>query len=150
MTVRILPVDLSFPEWLWNLRASLIRTGRHFVLEARSTAFWHSLYSEGIAPRVSALLAWCNGEDEDTGECSLADWLWLAAALPMALALNCWASLQRREGGCRLRLLKEDTGQDIAEYAVMIAVILVIVVGTVRLIGSNANNVFSTVASAMQ
>jgi Flp pilus assembly pilin Flp len=44
----------------------------------------------------------------------------------------------------------EDEGQDIAEYAVMLAVILVIVVGTIRLIGSNANNVFSSVASSMQ
>jgi Flp pilus assembly pilin Flp len=47
-------------------------------------------------------------------------------------------------------LLKDESGQDIAEYAVMLAVILVIVVGTVRLIGSNANNVFSNVASSMQ
>jgi Flp pilus assembly pilin Flp len=37
----------------------------------------------------------------------------------------------------------DDDGQDIAEYAVMLAVILVIVVGSIRLIGSNANNVFS-------
>jgi len=44
----------------------------------------------------------------------------------------------------------EDTGQDIAEYAVMLAVILVIVVGTIRLIGGNANNVFSSVASSIQ
>ncbi len=44
----------------------------------------------------------------------------------------------------------EDQGQDIAEYAVMLAVILVIVVGTIRLIGSNANNVFSSVASSVQ
>jgi len=44
----------------------------------------------------------------------------------------------------------DDKGQDIAEYAVMLAVILVIVVGTIRLIGSNANNVFSEVASAVQ
>ena len=36
------------------------------------------------------------------------------------------------------------------EYAVMLAVILVIVVGTIRLIGSNANNVFSNVASSIQ
>ncbi len=43
-----------------------------------------------------------------------------------------------------------DEGQDIAEYAVMLAVILVIVVGTIRLIGSNANNVFSSVASSVQ
>ena len=48
------------------------------------------------------------------------------------------------------RLLREETGQDIAEYAVMLAVILVIVVGTIRLIGSNANNVFSSVASSIQ
>ena len=44
----------------------------------------------------------------------------------------------------------EDSGQDIAEYAVMLAVILVIVVGTIRLIGSNANTVFSQVGSAIQ
>jgi Flp pilus assembly pilin Flp len=44
----------------------------------------------------------------------------------------------------------EDKGQDIAEYAVMLAVILVLVVGTVRLIGSNANNAFSAVASSLQ
>lgn len=43
-----------------------------------------------------------------------------------------------------------ESGQDVAEYAVMLAVILVIVVGTVRLIGSNANNVFSQVGSSIQ
>jgi Flp pilus assembly pilin Flp len=48
------------------------------------------------------------------------------------------------------RLWCEEQGQDIAEYAVMLAVILVIVVGTIRLIGSNANNVFSNTASALQ
>jgi Flp pilus assembly pilin Flp len=48
------------------------------------------------------------------------------------------------------RLWSAQEGQDIAEYAVMLAVILVIVVGTVRLIGSNANNVFSSVASSIQ
>jgi Flp pilus assembly pilin Flp len=47
-------------------------------------------------------------------------------------------------------LWREDQGQDIAEYAVMLAVILVIVVGTIRLIGSNANNVFSSVASSVK
>ena len=49
-----------------------------------------------------------------------------------------------------LRFWREEEGQDIAEYAVMLAVILVIVVGTVKLIGSNANNVFSNVASSLQ
>jgi len=47
------------------------------------------------------------------------------------------------------RLWLEDEAQDIAEYAVMLAVILVIVVGTIRLIGNNANNVFSSVASSI-
>jgi Flp pilus assembly pilin Flp len=47
-------------------------------------------------------------------------------------------------------LWSQDEGQDIAEYAVMLAVILVLVVGTVRLIGSNANNAFSSVASSLQ
>ncbi len=49
-----------------------------------------------------------------------------------------------------LQLWRDDAGQDIAEYAVMLAVILVIVVGTVRLVGSNTNNVFSSVASTVQ
>jgi Flp pilus assembly pilin Flp len=45
------------------------------------------------------------------------------------------------------RMWNENNGQDIAEYAVMMAVILVIVLGTIRLIGSEANNTFSAVAS---
>jgi Flp pilus assembly pilin Flp len=48
------------------------------------------------------------------------------------------------------RLWTEELGQDIAEYAVMLAVILVIVVSTIRLIGSNANNALSSVASSIQ
>lgn len=48
------------------------------------------------------------------------------------------------------RIWSEDAGQDIAEYAVMLAVILVLVVGTIRLIGSNSNNAFSNVASSIQ
>jgi len=49
-----------------------------------------------------------------------------------------------------LRSWTDDQGQDIAEYAVMLAVILVVVVGTIRLVGSNANNAFSSVASSLQ
>lgn len=48
------------------------------------------------------------------------------------------------------QLWSEESGQDIAEYAVMLAVILVLVVGTVRLIGSNSNSVFSQAASSIQ
>jgi Flp pilus assembly pilin Flp len=58
---------------------------------------------------------------------------------PVAILQNVWQNLY-----------KDESGQDIAEYAVMLAVILVIVVGTIRLIGSNANNVFSQVGSAIQ
>jgi len=47
------------------------------------------------------------------------------------------------------QLWNEENGQDVAEYAVMLAVILVIVIGTVRLIGSNANTVFSQVGSQL-
>ena len=47
-------------------------------------------------------------------------------------------------------ICRYEEGQDIAEYAVMLAVILVLVVGTIRLVGSNANNVFSSAASSIQ
>jgi Flp pilus assembly pilin Flp len=47
------------------------------------------------------------------------------------------------------RIWSDEDGQDIAEYAVMLAVILVLVVGTIRLVGSNANNVFSSAASSI-
>jgi Flp pilus assembly pilin Flp len=49
---------------------------------------------------------------------------------------------------CKLWL--NDDGQDIAEYTVMLAVILAVVVGTARLVGSNANAVFPSVASSLQ
>jgi len=73
----------------------------------------------------------------------------MGVALPCDLGrLKC---LQEREQMEHFwKLWRADEGQDVAEYAVMLAVILVIVVGTIRLIGSNANNVFSNVASAIQ
>ena len=46
-------------------------------------------------------------------------------------------------------LWNNQEGQDIAEYGVILAMILVLVVGTVRLVGSNANNVFSSVSSSV-
>jgi Flp pilus assembly pilin Flp len=48
------------------------------------------------------------------------------------------------------KLWSQEEGQDIAEYAVMLAVILILVIGTIRLVGGNANNTFSTVASTIQ
>ena len=57
-------------------------------------------------------------------------------------------------GVCLMNVLRrsliEDDGQDIAEYAVMLAVILVLFIGTIRLVGSNANNAFSSVSSSLQ
>jgi Flp pilus assembly pilin Flp len=60
--------------------------------------------------------------------------------------------MARKKHMCSLlhSLWVEEQGQDIAEYSVMLAVILVVVMGTVRLIGSNANGVFSQVGSAIQ
>ena len=62
--------------------------------------------------------------------------------------------LGRYYGGHNMSYLKklwhDEAGQDIAEYAVMLAVILVLVVGTIRLVGSNAHNVFSSAASSLQ
>jgi Flp pilus assembly pilin Flp len=49
-----------------------------------------------------------------------------------------------------LALWRKDEAQDIAEYAVMLAVILVLIIATIRLIGSNSNNVFSSVSSSLQ
>jgi Flp pilus assembly pilin Flp len=48
------------------------------------------------------------------------------------------------------KLWSDEEGQDIAEYSVMLAVILVIAMGTIHLIGSNASNVFSQVGSSVQ
>ena len=56
--------------------------------------------------------------------------------------LSSWAALASKLAG--------EEGQDIAEYAVMLAVILVVALATIRLIGSNANNIFSNVASSLQ
>jgi Flp pilus assembly pilin Flp len=86
----------------------------------------------------------------------------LAFISPSGSVLFCttWKDLQRFAaeakfeeaqsmiGMCKV-LWRNDEGQDIAEYAVMLAVILVIVIGTIRLIGGNANNVFSAVASGI-
>lgn len=61
-----------------------------------------------------------------------------------------WMLTNERVTMFTLHLRSDDDGQDIAEYAVMLAVILVTVVGTIRLIGSHVNNVFSQAASSVQ
>ena len=83
--------------------------------------------------------------------------LWTLNSYDPRLTINVRRGIMfetKSEGGIMLDFLKrvwrEDNGQDIAEYAVMLAVILVLVVGTIRLIGSNANTAFSSVASSIQ
>lgn len=69
------------------------------------------------------------------------------------MSFTAYSFLPPRYRRRKMKLMKalwmDDSGQDIAEYAVMLAVILVIVVGTIRLIGTQANNVFSQTASAI-
>jgi len=48
------------------------------------------------------------------------------------------------------KLWRDSEGQDVAEYAVMMAIVLVLVTGVVRLIGINASAVFSEVGSKIQ
>lgn len=48
------------------------------------------------------------------------------------------------------KMWSDESGQDVAEYAVMLAVIVVVVIGTLKLIGGESNNVFSAVASSIQ
>ena len=47
-------------------------------------------------------------------------------------------------------LINDEQGQDVAEYAVMLAVILVIALGTIHLIGAKASDVFSQIGSKIQ
>jgi Flp pilus assembly pilin Flp len=77
----------------------------------------------------------------------------ISSALEAVLAPGggAWLGGSKEEpvAGLLHQLWSEERGQDVAEYAVMLAVVLVIVVGTIRLIGANANNVFSSVASSV-
>jgi Flp pilus assembly pilin Flp len=82
------------------------------------------------------------------GESQLND---LGDLSPPAAGLRSPFSVQELDMRSKIaELLAEEQGQDIAEYAVMLAVILVIVVGTIRIVGSNANSVFSQAASSIQ
>jgi Flp pilus assembly pilin Flp len=48
------------------------------------------------------------------------------------------------------KIWPDDNGQDVAEYAVMLAIVLALALGTVKAIGGNATTVFSRVGSAIQ
>jgi Flp pilus assembly pilin Flp len=68
----------------------------------------------------------------------------------MTMELRISSGVQMNNEQFLQTLWRNQQGQDIAEYAVMLALILVLVVGTIRLVGSNANNAFSSVASSIQ
>lgn len=48
------------------------------------------------------------------------------------------------------QLWRDEEGQDVAEYAVMLSVIVAIAVATVRMIGAGADHTFSMIASAVK
>jgi Flp pilus assembly pilin Flp len=52
--------------------------------------------------------------------------------------------------GAWQRLWQGEQGQDVAEYAVMLSVIVMIALATVRLIGSGADHTFSAIASSIK
>ena len=49
-----------------------------------------------------------------------------------------------------LRFGSAEEGEGIAEYAVMLAVVLALVVGTIQFIGIRTGHVFSDIASALR
>ena len=76
--------------------------------------------------------------------CTSAALAWAGSPLTSALFAVAWLFHRRWE-----KTLSSDSGQDIAEYAVMLAVILIIVIGVVKLIGVNSQTVFSQVSSSL-
>ena len=46
-------------------------------------------------------------------------------------------------------LWSDENGQDVAEYALMLAVILVLVIATIKSIGTNANTIFTNTSNAL-
>ena len=97
----------------------------------------NALYSDLSLRQCTCLIAGCCG-------CSAVPWL-PPETYPSA-------SIRRKRKPMRELLRKlwlDDKGEDIAEYGIMPAMILVIVVGTIRLVSSNANTVFSETASSI-
>ena len=60
--------------------------------------------------------------------------------------INLWVNIMKR---LLHGLWTNDDGQDIAEYALMLTTILLIVVATVSTIGNNANTIFNQVAGQL-
>lgn len=111
-----------------------LRTSEHGLLSWRDVDVVHASDSELIY-MVAEVLRECKGStlsDESVAQ------FWKIRA-----------EIERRRE-LKLSVVDDEEGQDVVEYAVMLALIIVLVVGTVRLIGSSANATFSSVASALQ
>jgi Flp pilus assembly pilin Flp len=71
----------------------------------------------------------------------------------VALREQARASQPSRKGESMLQVVQnlfaDDRGQDIAEYALMLTVILLIVVSAVAAIGANANTMFNATATKL-
>jgi Flp pilus assembly pilin Flp len=139
----------------------VVLAGRAFPRFVASQVCWVKFRgSKGCALRHTPFLALISASDETSSPDSVS--LLIRPELIFGTkrqefdALVCrimGAESGRRTRGANMnfrRLWRHDEGQDIAEYAVMLAVILVMVVGTIRLVGSNANTVFSNAASSIQ
>jgi Flp pilus assembly pilin Flp len=50
----------------------------------------------------------------------------------------------------KINIWEHEDGQDLAEYAVMLLLVVMLVIGTVRLMGGRASHVFSAVADVFQ
>jgi len=48
-----------------------------------------------------------------------------------------------------IRFFKDEEGATAVEYAIMVALIAIVIIATVIIVGKKANNAFSSVASAM-
>ena len=48
------------------------------------------------------------------------------------------------------RLWNDESGQDIAEYATMLAIILIVTLVTIRAIGENATTIYSRLAVVLE
>jgi Flp pilus assembly pilin Flp len=121
-----------------------------------------------IVERLPHLLSW----NAHAGDCSMQDRQQASPELHSQVTVPASANFQQYENGGPsaapapawfpefpprrgamknfAKTLEDDRAQDVAEYAVMIAVILVIVIGLIRLIGFNSSTVFSNVASSIQ
>jgi pilus assembly protein Flp/PilA len=75
------------------------------------------------------------------------------AGTPLALAGDAVQPTISFEGGTKMalftRLWRNEEGQDLAEYALLIALIALVVIGAVTLLGTRIQTVFNNIANAL-